>query len=288
MKAKILIPLAGLALFCACKSKGPIQFDDSTSVVFRKEKSRAPVNEVIPSAPKFVKTADIRFKVKNVQQTSERITTLATSLNGKVIHQVISSTTGNSVDIAQANDSLVRVTILNTTAEMAVRIPPENMESFLVKVAQFGIYVNNSRMDVTDKSLDYLSTKLKLQNRRELIAQQLHDSGPKTADELLTFKDNIIDQQMGNRRIEDSVRNSTVTLNFFASNIVSKETIANDNLSAYNPPIFKRLGMSIENGWAVFMDVVIVLTNLWIFVPVGFAVWLLIKYYRKKKPVELS
>lgn len=162
------------------------------------------------------------------------------------------------------------------------------MENFLIQVARLGIYINNSRMDITDKSLDYSSTRLKLKNQSELISQQKKgDSDSKSADDLLAFRNNMVDQQIGNRKIDDSVKSSLVTLSFYESNFVTKETIGNDDLAAYSSPFLKRLGTSIGNGWSAFADLLIVLANFWVIIPIGFGVWMSIKYYKKKKQISL-
>ncbi len=66
----------------------------------------------------------------------------------------------------------MRVTVVNINADMTVKIPPANLESFMLQVSRMGIFINNSHMDITDKSLDYLSTQLKLKNQKELADRQ--------------------------------------------------------------------------------------------------------------------
>jgi len=99
----------------------------------------------------------------------------------------------------------------------------------------------------------------------------------------LNLKDDMIDQQIGNRQIDDAVKNSIVTLNFFQSNTINKEVIANDDPSAYNLPFFQRLVMAVQNGWGLFVDVVIGMANIWVFILAGIGVWMLVKYYKSKK-----
>lgn len=285
MKINFLIPLmAGLGLLCACKGKNAASSADTVSQSTNYSKNKSPKSDTLELGTKLVKTADIHFKVKNVEQTSERIATLTTNLNGIVTHQVINSTSGSSQDICKGDDSLIRVTIINTTADMTVKIPPANIETFLNQVQRMGIYINNSKMDITDKSLDYLSTRLKLKNQNELVEQQKNEgTDKKSPDNLLAFKNNIVDQQIDNRRIDDSVKNSVVTLSFYESNIVSKEVIANDDLSAYNLSFGKRLNIAFQNGLDAFIFIIVGIANFWIFIVLGVATWFLFRYYKNKK-----
>jgi hypothetical protein len=290
MKIKLIAPLlAGLGLLCACGGRKLSETTDTTSTLSSVKVERATSKaDTIQISSKEIKKADIRFKVKDVQQTAERITALTASLNGTVVHHFIHSTTGDSVNIQKSKDSLLRVTVINTSAGMTVKIPPGNMESFMVQVAKLGIYTNNSYMDIGDKSLEYLATRLKLKNQRDLLKQRKSDSTAKDPDNLLAFKNNMVDQQIGNRRIDDSVKNSVITLNFYQSSFVNRELVANVDLTAYQLPFFTRIGISLDNGWRLFVDVIVALANIGVLVPIAAAIWIVARYYnRKKKPAEL-
>ena len=206
-----------------------------------------------------------------------------------IMHQQIASSEQRSMDIRKSDDSVMRITAFNTTADITVKIPSDKLEDFMNEVAHMGIYLNNRRMDISNKSLDYLAARLKLQSRKELISQQ--KSGKviiKNPANVLLLKDDMIDQQIGNKQIDDEVKNSIVTLNFYQSNTVYKETVVNDDPSAYNLPFFKRLIGAIENGWLIFEEVLLSIANLWVLIIAGLGVWMLIKYYRSKRPTHLA
>jgi hypothetical protein len=279
MKTKFLIPLAGLAFLCACHGKS-----GSYEVVNNSSSADSVSKADTVSAPKLVKTAGIRFKVKSVQQTAEHITALTTGINGMVIHHQMGSTAERSEDVRISNDSVMRVTAFNTTAEMTVKIPSAKLDEFLNQVGRLGVYVNDRTMDISDKSLDYLSAQLKLKSRAELVSQQKKGKIIiKKPEDVLNLKDDMIDQQIGNRQIDDAVKNSIVTLSFYQSNTINKEVIANDDPSAYNLPFFRRLGLAIENGWGLFVNVIIGLANLWVFILAGVGVWILVRNIRAGK-----
>ena len=161
MKTKFLIPLiAGVGLLCACKGK-----HSSYEVVNNGSSAdSAKYDSMTVTGPKLVKTAGMRFKVKSVQQTSEHIASFTASCNGMVMHHEMGSTADRSLDIRISNDSVMRVTSFNTIADMTVKIPSAKLEDFMNQVSHMGIYINNRRMDITDKSLDYLSAQLKLKS----------------------------------------------------------------------------------------------------------------------------
>jgi hypothetical protein len=285
MKTRILIPLmAGLALLCACKDKTGYEVVNNSSSADTVKKA----DSTVTLQPKLVKTADISFKVKNVQQTAERVNALTTSYGGMVMHHQMSSTAERSMDVRISDDSVMRVTSLSNIASMTIKVPQAKLEGFINQVARMGIYVNNSSMDITDKSLDYLSSQLKLKSRTELVSQQKNGKIIiKKPEDVLLLKDDMVDQQISNLGINDAVKNSVVALSFYQSNTINKEIIANNDPSAYKLPFFKRLGLAIENGWEVFVDIIIGLANLWVFILAGLGVWMIIRHYRSKALVKL-
>ena len=105
---------------------------------------------------------------------------------------------------------------------------------------------------------------------------------------VLDLKDDMIDQQISNRQIDNDVKYSTVSLNFNQSNTINKELIANDDPSVYGLPFFKRLGMALGNGCDLFLDLLIGLADIWLFILLGAGIWLAARYYRKKPVVKVE
>jgi hypothetical protein len=277
MKTKIFIPLAGLVLFCACKNKNSYE-------VARSGSADSLTRDMADTArTKLIKTAAIDFKVKNVQQTATKITALTEGLGGMVMHQQIASSPESSEDIRMSTDSILRVTAFSTKADITAKVPSTLLQKFIDSVATMGIYVAGRNLDITDKSLDYLSAQLKLKSRAELVSQQKNGKVIiKDPAKVLNLQDDMIDQQIGNRQIDDAVKNSVVVLSFYQSATVTKEMIANDDPTAYKLPFFKRLALAAGNGLAVFADVLIGIANAWLFILAGGAAWLTIRYYRRK------
>ena len=283
MKTKFLIPLlAGLGLLCACKGKTGYEIANYKSA----NADTVKTDSVTASQPKLIKTAGMHFKVKNVQKTTDQIIALTKGCNGFIIHHEMGSTAQRSLDIRISDDSVMRVTAFATVADITVKIPEEKLEDFMNRIALMGLYVNNRTMDITDKSLDYLSSQLKLKNRSEMISQQKAGNIIiRKPEDVLQLRDDMIDQQINNLGINNSVKNSVVTLSFYESDTIKKETIANDDPSAYNLAFFRRLGMAVQNGWEIFVGVIVGLANLWVFILIGLVVWFIIRHYKVKKPV---
>ncbi len=286
MRTKILIPVAAvLMLLAACKGKGNSGADYE---FIKNSKSSASADstsksDTIKVAQKLVKTADINFKVKNVQQCGEDIAALVAGYKGMVMHHRVQSVAGASRDIHVSNDSIMRISDFNTNGEMVVRLPSASLEEFMTKVSHLGVYVNRSQMDIDDRSLDYLSEQLKLKDRLELVAQQ--KAGKiriKNPADVLLLKDDMVDQKIQNLRTDEAVRYSVVNLSFYQTDNVVKEIIPNDDPSAYNIPFFQRLALSLVSGWSIFVDLFMGLMNLWVFILCGLGIWWAIASYKRR------
>ena len=290
MKTKIVSALlAGIVLLGACKG-GVSKYEainNSSAADSATVDARA--DSLMMVQPKLVKTADMRFKVKNVQQTAEKIAALTAKNNGMVMHHQMESSVQNSQDYRISDDSVKRVSAFNTAEDMTVKVPSEVLGDFMQQVAHMGMYVTYSKMDIDDKSLDFLSSKLKLNSRRELVDQQKKGKITiKNPLNVLLLKDDMVDGQIDNMKIDAAVKFSVITLSFYQSNTIVTETIANDDPSAYQLSFSKRFTNSLHNGWYLFTQLILGITNLWVFILAGIGVWILVRYYKRKHPTFLS
>ncbi len=287
MKIKILPAfMAGVLLLSACGGRGSkYEAINNSSSADTVSAASDMADTTLAVQPKLVKTADMRFKVKNVQQTAEKITALTVASNGMVMHHQMESSAQGSQDYRISDDSVRRVSAFNTSADMTVKIPSDKLQDFMNQVAHMGMYVTYSKMDIEDKSLDFLSAKLKLKSRKELVDQQKQGKVTiKNPINVLLLKDDMVDGQIDNLKIDAAVKFSVMTLNFYQSNSIVQETIANDDPAAYQLSFSKRFTNSLHYGWYLFTELVITVANLWVFILAGLGLWVLIRSYKRKHP----
>jgi hypothetical protein len=274
MKAKLLVMLAGIAMLAACKGKDETVAD----------------SPVIDS-PMLVKTADMRLKVKNVEQAAEKVSKLVAAKEGMVMHHNMKSEIVSSREIKLSDDSVRKLTVINANADMTVRIPSDFIEVFMDSVNHLSTYTDTRSMDIEDRTIDYVAEVMKTDNReksvklRENIKPATHEG----ADSILRVEDNIVDRKINNMRTEQAVNYSTVTLNLYENNIVKAEVLPNEDLSAYSLPLFKRVGLALSTGWFYFAEFVIGLLHLWPFIiAMGAGVYAILAYRKKRAAKQVS
>jgi hypothetical protein len=282
--SNLLVLLAALCLLGACKNNSNGNYDNAKELSVSADTASS-----VSDGPKLVKTAEMRVKVKDVQKSSEAITQLTRNYKGIVTHHQMEATPVNDRDIRLSSDSVKRVSAFSTTAAITVKIPSDSLEQFMNRVGRMGIYVNMRRMDIEDKTLDYLSAKLKSDNRADIEKKQNKwKPGLKEAEAMLRLKDDKVDQDISNRRINEAVSYSVVDMELYQSNTITQEVIANDDTSIYQISFMSRLLMSLANGWQIFASFIIGLANLWVFILAGYIAWLLFKLYKRKNAHPVS
>ncbi|NCD71555.1 DUF4349 domain-containing protein [Mucilaginibacter agri] len=282
MKTKTLhtMLLAGIVFLAACKGTSEYKaLNNADTVSLRADSS---------SGVKLVKTGSINFKVKNVDRASETISALTTKYGGMVMHHNVRSDVEQTKDFHLSNDSMMRVSSIRTAADLTVKIPSVKLEEFMNEVSHLSLYVTERKMDIEDKSFDYLADQLKLQNRNQFIAQQKKGKVVvKSPSAVLDLKDDMVDQQVNNLRINDAVKYSIIDLHCFQSNYINKEIIANDDPAAYQISYLNRIGTALQNGVLIFGDLMVTLANLWVLLLIAALGWFGFRYYKRKhaKPI---
>jgi hypothetical protein len=152
-------------------------------------------------------------------------------------------------------------------------------------VADLGYFTQSSQLHIDDRSLVYLRNALKQKNRKEVLEQNKKVSRLPTSLQTIAVKDDMAEQEIANRQIDTDVQYSVVHLNLFQNAMVKREVVANHNLSGYGLPFGKRLGHALENGWSVFLNFVVGVAHLWMFLVALVLGWTGYKMYQKKQVV---
>lgn len=172
---------------------------------------------------------------------------------------------------------------------MKVKVPSVRLDEYLDSVTKLGVYVTTRSMDIEDKSLDYLSAKMKLNSRKDMVDQQKKGKIViKDPSAVLNLRDDLVDEQIYNQKIDDAVKYSVVNLSFYQSNTIFKEIIANDDPSSYNLPFFKRVGLALSDGWNLFKEILISLVNAWALILSCIVLWQVILFYKRKRNTALK
>ncbi len=234
---------------------------------------------------KMTKTADMRFRVKDVQRTKEELSAAIKKQGGLVMEFNLSSAIQNTEKVKFSADSLKEITAYRTDGYLVARVPSESLDDLTNQIAGKAIFVDSQSLKMEDKSLDYLENKLKSENRQEALAQikKIATKKGTNVGGSLLIKDDFVERKIENLKIDKQVRYSTISLSFYQDNTVKTMIVANDNIYDYKPDFFRRLGLNLAEGWTYFKEFLLFLSKLWMFVAAGLVAFFIIRYYTRKQ-----
>ena len=237
------------------------------------------------ATPKVIKTADMRFRVKDVQHTKEKLSATIKAQGGTIAEFEIQSVIQESDKVKYSLDSLKEITSYRKEGTLIAKVPSEKLDDFTNTVAKMAVFVDHESMKMDDQSIAYLANKLKAQNRVEALKtiNQTAKRKGNNVETSLYIKDDYVDQKIANMSIDNKVKFSTITLNFYQDNTVHTIVVGNDRLSDYGPGFFKRLGLNLLVGWSFLKEFILGLSTLWPLFAIGIVVFFVVRFFVKKK-----
>ena len=279
---KIVLTLLALGLVLSCKESASKEnaayaeeaVTDSTSVV-----SSSAAVENKNSNRKFVRTADVKFKVKNVAKSTYAIEDATTKFGGFVTYTNLQSNIHSEDKTKVSQDSSLVTTKYKVDNNITIRVPNTKMDTVIKTIAKQIHFLDYRIIKADDVSLQMLSNELaqKRSNSSEKRLENAIDSKGKKlnqvvkAEETLDAKKEQNDaSKLQNLSLQDQVNFSTLTLNIYQDESIKQEMVANEkSINAYRPNIGLQIWDSLKTGWFMLENIVSFIVVLWPFVLIG-------------------
>ena len=292
---KIVLTLLALGLVVACKESVAEETSDysenvatdSTSVV-----SSSAAVENKNSNRKFVRTADVKFKVKNVAKSTYAIEDATTKFGGFVTYTNLQSNIHNEDRTKVSQDSTLVTTKYKVDNNITIRVPNTKMDTVIKTIAKQIHFLDYRIIKADDVSLQMLSNELaqKRSNYSEKRLENAIDSKDKKlnqvvkAEETLDAKKEQNDaSKLQNLSLQDQVNFSTLTLNIYQVESIKQEMMANEkSINAYRPNIGLQIWDSVKIGWFMLEHIISFVVVLWPFALIGFLGFFGYKKFFKK------
>ena len=292
---KIVLTLLALGLVLSCKESASKEnaayaeeaTTDSTSVI-----SSSAAVENKNSNRKFVRTADVKFKVKNVAKSTYAIEDATTKFGGFVTYTNLQSNIHSEDRTKVSQDSTLVTTKYKVDNNITIRVPNTKMDTVIKTIAKQIHFLDYRIIKADDVSLQMLSNELaqKRSNSSEKRLENAIDSKGKKlnqvikAEETLDAKKEQNDaSKLQNLSLQDQVNFSTLTLNIYQDESIKQEMVANEkSINAYRPNIGLQIWDSIKTGWFMLENIISFIVVLWPFALIGFLGFLGYKKFLKK------
>lgn len=280
---KIVLTLLALGLVLSCKESASKEnaaymeeaVTDSTSVI-----SSSAAVENKNSNRKFVRTADVKFKVKNVAKSTYAIEDATTKFGGFVTYTNLQSNIHGEDRTKVSQDSTLVTTKYKVDNNITIRVPNTKMDTVIKTIAKQIHFLDYRIIKADDVTLQMLSNELaqKRSNSSEKRLANAIDSKGKKLNQIVdaeatldTKKEQNDASKLQNLSLQDQVNFSTLTLNIYQDESIKQEMVANEkSINAYRPNIGLQIWDSIKTGWFMLENIVSFIVVLWPFALIGF------------------
>jgi hypothetical protein len=244
------------------------------------------------SAQKFIRTADIKFKVKNVVKSTYAIENAVAKFGGFVTYTNLQSNIHDQIKTKISQDSTLETTKFSVENNITIRVPNTQLDTVIKSIARQIDFLDFRVIKADDVSLKLLANQLsqKRSATNEKRVEKAIDTKGKKINDIMEAENTLASQKeandsktIENLSIQDQVNFSTITLQLYQNETIKQEITAGEKDSAYYKP---NLGIqiidSLKTGWYILQSILVFLLNLWPFILISLGGFFLYKKYGKK------
>lgn len=290
----------GLAVLFVSIAISCKQSDNTTSkevateeVTAADEKSIISSNEVVKPKQtdrKFIRTADIKFKVKNVTQSTYAIENATNKFGGFVTNTNLQSIISEKEETKISQDSSVVTTKYSVKNNITIRVPNTKLDTVIKTIAKQIDFLDYRVIKADDVSLKMLSNDLaqnRNSNHEDRLAKAIDTKGKKlndivSAEDDLEFKKEQNDNsKLESLSLNDQVNFSTLTIQLYQPETAKQEKISNFNVFRQN--FGTQILDSLASGWFILEGIIAFVARLWSLILIAFLAWFAYKKIAKTK-----
>ena len=302
------IPKVGMALLVvavAYSCKDAVSTDESVNSenaameesVDAKAESSAVISSSAAVEPKnsnrkFIRTADIKFKVKNTAQSTYAIENATNKFGGFVTYTNLQSTISDKDETKVSQDSILETTRYTVENNITIRVPNTQLDTVIKTIAKEIDFLDYRVIKADDVSLKMLANQMaqnRSNNSEKRIEKAIDDKGKKL-NNIIDAEDHLDDKKeqndntkLENLSLKDQVNFSTLTLQIYQREAIKQEMVANEkSINAYRPNIGLQIVDSLKTGWFMLEAIIAFVVQLWGLALIGFLAWFGYKKYLKK------
>lgn len=286
-KLGLTLLLIGLAVACKQKDANAEAAVSADSIAVETISSNAAV-EKKDSNRKFVRTADLKFKVRNVAKSTYTIENIVAKNGGFVTFTDLKSNINEKSETKISQDSTLETTRYTVDNTITLRVPNTQLDTVLKSMAREVAFLDSRLIKADDVALQLLSNKMtqkRLASHQKRLERGIDTKGKKLND-ITNAEDKVLEREtetdeaaLKNLSLEDQVNFSTITLYLYQRESVLQEIVANEkSINAYRPNIGLQIWDSLKTGWYMLEAIIAFIVQLWAIILI---VIVLIIGYRK-------
>ncbi len=210
--------------------------------------------EKVDSSKRFIKTADLRFRVKDALKSSIAIEDIALLNKGFVIKSTLFSNEQNSKTIDIGHDSLREIKTFVIGNNIELRVPSKQLDTTIRAIAQQIDYLEHRKINAEDATFKLIDKTLQEKRRKQYVQsannQGKSNTGTERSERILEVQIAADEAFVEKMQIEDAIRYSTIQLYIYQAPTTRFYTIANTNKS-YQSPFWINCKEALIDSWTM-------------------------------------
>lgn len=244
---------------------------------------------------KLIKTANLRFKVRNVENATQQIEQVTSRFGGFILSSSIKNSIYTYDEYRVSKDSMMVVGVNNIENNIILRVPEFYLDSALFYIGKIWIKLDERSINAEDVTITILSNELRAKLYQK-TATHINTAADKNQNRLndvvnaeqtaANYLENTITKKIENLELQDKIDYSTITLSIYQDKVLYKEMIANVDTEQYAQRFGSELVDSLAFGWKIFKAFLLFLVKCWSLILISLviflAVWFTIKFFVKR------
>ncbi len=263
---------------------GVVRFADSNSSTFSSSAAKEPNN---PNK-KFVRTADLKFRVKEVVKSTQQIEDITGKFGGYVAYTNLESQQVGSSLEPYGEDSLIEVSKYQLRNEMVLRVPNTRLDSLLREIGTLVDHFDYRKIEAGDITLQYEMNKRsavvdrrvggRIEDAIDSKGRRLYDITD--AEDLARSSSTSADAaDIDNLRLLNDVKYSKVTLSIYEKpNVMTSITVSDAVYQKYKPSYGARLANALDLSWNFLLELFLFFVKIWFLLVLGLGIYLVFRY----------
>jgi hypothetical protein len=246
---------------------------------------------------KLIRTAEMKFRVKNVRNASINIENIIQDFDGFVTSTHLESNIDRKEKIQVSADSSLETVYYSVSNNITFRVPVEKLDTTLRTIAELIDFLDYRRINANDVTFQLLLNKMaekRLGKHTTRIEDAIDEQGKKlkhtsSAEDQLLSREEMRDRaKIKTLEIFDEIDFSTVHLKIYQRQVLKRTVLENDkNIDAYKPGLWSEIKDALSAGWHILKSIFIALVSIWPLLFLGIAAYFIfIKFFRQTKTEE--
>ncbi|WP_081852529.1 DUF4349 domain-containing protein [Prevotella sp. 10(H)] len=241
---------------------------------------------------KFIRTAQVKFKVKDVVSATRKIEDVALINKGFIIKSSVNNENFRTETINISKDSAMVKYYCNLVSSINLKVPASSLDTVLRQIAPLALIVDYRIIDADDVTVKLMSDKLaqiRLAKRQKRISNAISTTGRKL-DDIMAAED-ALDETLADAdrkviseyNINEQIAYSTISISLYQDRIeYSEKVLRQAPYEEYTPGFGSKIADGFAAGWSAVSMVFLCLVYIWpLWVLVGIGVFLFI-WFRKR------